>query len=167
MISIPLTGKYGQGKSVMISESDYEKLKGRAMYPLVSGYVMIWDKEEYGVVYLHRLLKGCKKGDGVVVDHIDGDKLNCTQENLCITTHSQNMSNRAKHIMPSTTPQSNYVGVTRTGTKWTATIRKDSIKHNLGTYDTEEEAAFAYNKKALELHRTYATLNIVDGKVLP
>lgn len=166
MFTIPLYGKYGKGQSVMVSECDYESLKDKRMYTIHGGYVMMYDPKIQQPVYLHRWIKGCVTGDGIVIDHIDGDKLNCTRENLSITTHSKNMSNKGKHIMPDRVPDSNYIGVTKTGKKWSAKIRKDTVIHRLGTYDTEEEAALAYNRKAVELHRTYATLNIVNGRVL-
>lgn len=166
MCSIPLRGKYGIGKEVMVSECDYEFLKDRRMSVLENGYVMYWCRHSKSIQLLHRWLMGCESDDKKVVDHKDGDKLNCTRENLNVTTRSKNTSNRPKVSSIHNPASSPYVGVRKVGNRWTAIIKKDTVEHKLGYFDTEEEAAFAYNRKAIELHRTYAVLNIIDGRVL-
>jgi len=57
-----------------------------------------------------------------------------------------------------------YVGVSRnsqvkTGKIWAANIARYTIKYRLGSFYTEEEAARAYDKKALELYGENAKLN--------
>lgn len=167
MCSIPLRGKYAIGKEVIVSECDYEFLKNRKLSVIANGYVMYYCRESKIMYYLHRWLMGCETDDKQIVDHKDGDKLNCTRENLNVTTRSRNSSNRPKISSIHNPASSPYVGVRRSGKKWIASIKKDTVEHKLGRYDTEEEAAFAYNRKAIELHRTYAVLNIVHGQVLP
>jgi group I intron endonuclease len=44
-----------------------------------------------------------------------------------------------------------YKGVSKHGSGWAAKIKYCRDPHHLGTYSTPEEAALAYNKKALEL----------------
>jgi len=44
--------------------------------------------------------------------------------------------------------------------KWMARIKKNSIQHYLGIYEKEEDAAKAYNEKALELYGHSANLNL-------
>lgn len=61
---------------------------------------------------------------------------------------------------------SKYVGVTwgdgyAMGSGWQANITFKRTKYYLGHYLTPEEAAFAYNKKALELYGQTAKLNII------
>ena len=50
--------------------------------------------------------------------------------------------------------KSNYNGVKQASrsNKWEATISKDNKRFHLGTFETELEAARAYNIKALELY---------------
>jgi group I intron endonuclease len=59
---------------------------------------------------------------------------------------------------------SKYVGVylSKNGKRWFAVISYKNKQYRLGTFDTEEEAALAYNKKALELYGSNAKLNTID-----
>jgi hypothetical protein len=161
---LPLTGKYGDGKFVYLSEEDYETFKDKSICMSANGYPMIYFNK--ALHYLHRLVANPPAGDSRVVDHVDGDKLNCRRENLNLCDYSKNLSNKGKVVLTRDTT-SVYVGVCKSGNKWSAYIKKDGVSHRLGLFDTQEEAAFAYNMKALELHKTYATLNIVNGRVLP
>jgi len=47
------------------------------------------------------------------------------------------------------------------GNKWCASICFNKKRLHIGLYDTEEEGAFAYNKKAIELFGEYAHLNVI------
>jgi hypothetical protein len=43
---------------------------------------------------------------------------------------------------------SGFYGVTASGKRWKAQIRYDSKMHNIGTFDTKQEAALAYDREA-------------------
>jgi hypothetical protein len=158
-INIPLTGKYGFDKFVMVSPEDFEKLDGRRLCCLSSGYVIIYNKETNKAEYLHRWLNNLQKGDKAVVDHIDRNLLNCQRSNLRLGTTSDNMCNRQKNIINNKC-HSKYKGVIFQHRKWTAKVIKDKKTYYLGTFNTEVEAAQAYNDKAKELHKDYVVLNI-------
>jgi hypothetical protein len=64
-----------------------------------------------------------------------------------------------------TTGVSGYRGVTRSGERWRAMMRHKGIYQNLGTYDTPQEAARAYDQAALALFGESATLNFPQAKV--
>ena len=160
-ISYDLSGKYGEGKKVLLSKEDFEKVNGKSLCCLSAGYVIIWDKK---AKYLHRWLFGLEKDDKRVVDHIDGNKLNCTRENLRLCSVSENMHNRGK-IGKNGKAASKYKGVVKdkyNPNKWVATCRKDNIVYKIGVYTTEKEAAEAYNNKVKELYKGFATLNIIE-----
>ena len=66
-ISYNLSGKYGIGKTVSLSKEDFDRLNGKSLCCLSSGYIMIWDKK---AKYFHRWLMNLETDDKQVVDHI-------------------------------------------------------------------------------------------------
>jgi hypothetical protein len=59
-------------------------------------------------------------------------------------------TDKAKRMLanPPPRPASGFYGVTANGKRWKAQIRSDSKRHNLGTFDTKQEAALAYDSHA-------------------
>lgn len=104
-------------------------------------------------LYLHHVIAG-DPGDQVV-DHIDRDQLNNTCENLRVTSFEQNVWNS-----PSRPSQTGYRGVTNQYEgQWVAQISIKGVKQYLGTFDSPEEAALAYDEAALRLRGEFAQLN--------
>lgn len=105
---------------------------------------------------MHRLIMGEPKG--LLVDHKDRNTLNNQKSNLRIASHSQNSANRKARTIKKT---SSFLGVAfeHDRMKWTARIRKDKKGIRLGCFNTEIEAAKAYNDAALKYHGEFANLN--------
>lgn len=103
-------------------------------------------------VSMHRLIAGAKPGE--VVDHINGDGLDNRRANLRICTHAENMRNRR---MKKSTRR--FKGVEPRRDRWCAAIMLDGVQRRLGGFETEVEAACAYDKAAVELHGEFARLN--------
>ena len=96
--------------------------------------------------------------DGYVTDHINGNKLDNLKSNLRVTTDKLNRLNAGKRCDNT----SGYKGVwKRKNGRWQAEIKLDGKKYSLGTYETKEESAMAYNIKAKELFGEHARLNSV------
>jgi hypothetical protein len=93
-------------------------------------------------------------------DHADHNGLNNQRNNLRLASHSQNCINR--NIYKKNT-SSKYLGVSfcHSTNKWKAEIRFNGSYKYLGVFNSEEEAALAYNEKAIEVHGKFARPNKV------
>lgn len=107
------------------------------------------------VYYLHHKINI----DEYMIDHIDQDSTNNNIDNLRIANHQQQQCNK-KGKQNST---SKYKGVSwcKVLSKWKASICVNCKRMHIGYYETEKEAALAYNKKANQLHSSFAFLNDV------
>lgn len=123
---------------VLLDEEDVERLAGRKLSIGSHGYAQMWDGQ---VLLLHRWLMNIPDGTGyrVIVDHINHDVLDCRRENLRVVTPTESNLNRrvAARDLP--------LGVYRTasGKRFVAKIKRYRKNHNLGTFDSPEEAKAA------------------------
>jgi hypothetical protein len=85
-------------------------------------------------VLMHRFLLGLVPGDGVHVDHVNGDKLDNRRANLRLCTPAQNQQNL--HNRP-------YRGAAWHGktNRWSAQVYLTGRKHHLGHFASQAEAA--------------------------
>jgi hypothetical protein len=97
--------------------------------------------------------------EGVLVDHRNFNTCFNRRENLRLSTHSEN----TQHQRLRSDNTSGYKGVTyypRYGL-YRAYIGKEGRRYHLGYFADADEAAEAYNSKAMELHGEFAGLNVV------
>jgi hypothetical protein len=148
-----------QGKVSYIDEEDVGLVEGRlwyAWYHHGNWYARIRTRKPDGkptTLRLHQLLTGFRYSQ---VDHLDGNGLNNSKENLRDGSLHNN-KNRRKN----TNNNSGFKGVYRDGCrkKFCAHIRVDSKHFYLGSYQTPVEAAKAYDAAAIKHHGAYARLN--------
>jgi hypothetical protein len=92
--------------------------------------------------------------EGMEVDHIDNDGLNCCRSNIRLAKPFQNRANTRRYKNNT----SGFKGVsfnTKVG-RYTAAIQSNRKFKRLGYFDTKEEAYEAYCKAADELHEEFA-----------
>lgn len=90
-------------------------------------------------------------------DHKDNDFTNNQKENLRECTYLQNAANKKKYCRSST---SKYKGIRlHAKGKWTAQLQYRRKQIYIGYFDNEEEAARAYDRKAIEIWGEFASLN--------
>lgn len=109
--------------------------------------------------FLHRLISAVPGGfaDGVLVDHVDLNKLNNRRANLRQCSHSLNHGNAPLR----SDNTSGFKGVSRDKKKWCASIMVNQRHLHIGNFNTPEEAAHAYNAAARRHFGEFARLNEV------
>lgn len=154
-----------QGKFAMVDDEDYEFLtqwKWRHgcthNYAVRTQHYRVNKKGKGKTIQMHRIVMDAPKG--IMVDHINGNSLDNRKENLRFCNNGQNQSNSLSKKGSSSV----YKGVNFHKNKWRATITINKKSLHLGTYDTEKEAALAYNTKAKEVFGDFSRLNIIDGE---
>lgn len=147
-----------QGKVAQVSDFDFERLNQRqwsAHFSKGKWYAITNDGKFpfRKVLKMHREIMNPPAG--LEVDHRDGDGLNNQRDNLRLCTHAQNVCNAG----PSTKNTTGFKGVSRHGERFRATIKSNHNWMHIGVFNTPEEAARAYDAKAVELHGEFAWTN--------
>jgi hypothetical protein len=93
------------------------------------------------------------------IDHINGDTSDNRIANLREASNQENMRNLKLRV----TNKTGAKGVCVTGKRFSAFIKANYKSIGLGTFDTIDEAAHAYNKAAIALHGEFACLNPVGA----
>lgn len=131
---------------------------GGIRYHKVNGKVYEYPKQT--TIPMHRIIANTPKD--MHTDHISGNTLDNRKENLRVVTNEQNCRNRGLNKNNTL----GFKGVSYDGrrhhTPWTARIGYKMKRIYIGNYATKEEAARAYDEKAIELYGDYAALNFPE-----
>lgn len=147
-----------QGMVAIVDLVDYESLiqfKWRATISKRPRVGTVWYATRHlgrTSISMHRQI--LTPPPGMLVDHRDGDGLNCRRSNLRLATHRQNMQNR-RHYIFTDGKRSAYKGLFVNGSGWAARL---GGKY-LGTFRTETDAALAYDRAARRMCGEFAVVN--------
>lgn len=119
----------------------------------------------YGTRYpAHRIIWAMNYGAWPTdeIDHIDGDRLNNRLENLRNVSRTENARNMALRV--DSTSGATGVCWDKNRTKWTAQIRINGIRINLGRFALFEDALAARKsaEKAFGFHANHGRTTIAD-----
>lgn len=115
------------------------------------------------MVFMHREILGLSYGNKKLSDHKNHNGLDNRKINLRVCSKTQNGQNQRTQERKKT---SKYKGVCwyKRCKKWIAKIKYLGNTIYLGLFESEEEAALTYDKKAKELFGEFALLNLNQSK---
>lgn len=153
--------KLYNGRVAFVDDEDAELVRGYKWLIHKAG------KTEYArsmgttMVYMHRLILNLSDPN-ILVDHIDHNGLNNTKSNLRLCNKSLNGANRTAANKNSS---SRHLGVYwfKQTKRWGVSVWKNRIRYHVGYFKSEDDAALAYNKKAIELHGDFAHINRITA----
>lgn len=154
--------KLTQGQVALVDPKDWKRIRHRKWYAA-------WDKTRFyararpdktedpkrPTLNMHREILKAKRSQQV--DHVNQIGTDNRRSNIRLCTSKQNNQNRRKR----NGCISQYKGIQKCqdGEAWTSSITIDGTRTYLGTFETEEEAALAYNSAALEYFGEFACIN--------
>lgn len=102
---------------------------------------------------LHRRIM--RAAPGVLIDHEDGDGLNCRKSNLREATETQNRSNTRRR----SDNRTGFKGVSPHRGQFRARIHVAGKERLIGVFSTAEEAARRYDEEAIKAFGAFARTN--------
>lgn len=147
----------GNDQFAIVDDDDYERVSQYKWHAMANGpktHIYAATK-----LRMHRLIIDAPPE--CFVDHINGDTLDNRRCNLRLCTNSQNQQNTGSRGGTSKYKGVSFQARTR---KWIAGFQYNGINYHCGTWDNEEDAARAVDKKRGEVCGDFASKNLIDDK---
>jgi hypothetical protein len=143
----------------LVDDSDFDRVSALKWHPLKgknTWYAARNATPDNPFILMHRFILG-DIVKGKLTDHQDGNGLNNQRHNIRPANRSQN----AQNSRPWRKRKDNirFKGVYRHCSGWRAVVTVGKKYKSVGTYDTQEQAALAYDSAASELYGEFARLN--------
>ena len=146
----------GNGQFALVDAADYEWLSQWNWRLYIGGYAMRQEKGKK--IFMHHEI--VRPPQGMLVDHVDGNRANNCRSNLRACTRQQNMQNKGKQSGASS--KFKGVGYNKARRRWYAKLVFNGERFWLGYFDDEAEAARAYDRQAVECFGEFARLNFPE-----
>lgn len=147
-------------KMVLIDRDMLPYVQSKRWYISPRGYAHHKTKKLFEA--LHRTI--VEATPEFMVDHINGNTLDNRRTNLRLCNALQNVANmRARHGCHSI-----YKGVFKSNSRkkpWRARLRHGDCTYNLGVFESEVDAAKAYDELALRLSGEFAKPNLNNSQI--
>ena len=140
-----------RGGVALVSPQHADILRSKNWAKIPGGYAMTSSSGK--TIYLHKLC--LPSPNGLEVDHRNHNKLDNRLENMRLATRQQNGAWR-KHY------RKGMKGVRRHHNKWVARISIMGREIHLGSFETKEQAAAAYDAAAVKAYGEFAYTNAME-----
>jgi len=156
--------KLTRGKQTIVDDEDYDELnkyKWQALYNNNNYYAVRTVGEKGNTLRkqcrMHHVIIGTPLG--METDHINGNGLDNRKANLRVCTHMENGRNRR------ISKGKRFKGIHKHGNGFRVKLKINKKNRFFGTYPTEREAAWLYNKLAVMYFGKFARLNGIPNIV--
>lgn len=141
-----------------VDDEDYELVLSEGPWSLIEwrGKQYAKRKDQGYTLAMHTLISGFS-----YCHHVDNDGLNNQKSNLQDVTHKKNIQLQRPQ---SRKKSSKYRGVSwfKPKEKWRARLKVDGEEIHIGYYDSEIQAAMAWNTVALEMYGPDSYQNVIE-----
>ena len=151
--------KVGKNNFTQIDLDDYDTIKNRIGKICINsyGYALGYDRNnDMRLVLIHRLILEDRLTQDInEIDHKNNNPLDNRRTNLRLCTHQENLRNIKKRSNCS----SFYKGVHKKDEKWISRYALNNKRYYIGCYESEEDAARAYDDKIRDIFKEFAKFN--------
>lgn len=159
------------GKFALVDDEDYERCSKYTWTVQAHGgsgrtksqnrvFTTIHSRKGSKSLKLTKFILGEGFKDGRLLIFKNGNDLDFRKTNL-VFAESQSRKNQLKRGVPNTSSKYKGVSWASKNNKWCARIGLDGVYKNLGYFEDEDDAARAYNAKALEFYGASAFQNVI------
>jgi hypothetical protein len=139
------------GSTILLDEEDFWRFWKKRLFSYSNKIVYYRDDDDNRTYRLHREVLNVR--DERIVTFLDGDPRNCTKANLLVQDRGVYGRRRPSQSA------SGFKGVSPYRGRWQATIRVNGKLRWLGTFNTPEDAARAYDDAVIEHRGRKGVLN--------